>query len=194
MSNGRTRVLVIGGGFGGLFCARSLGGDDVDVTLLDRAACHVFQPLLYQCATGTLSIGQISRSLREELAGHRNVTTLLGDAIDVDGEARRVTARRPDETTFVKRIVAGPGDTLSIEDGLPIVDGEAVEADHIAECGNGLGCDLPKEITIPPDHYFMMGDNSGASDDSRFWGPVPSDWIIGKVVLTYWPPDRFGTP
>ncbi|KAA0102183.1 NAD(P)/FAD-dependent oxidoreductase [Mycolicibacterium sp. P1-18] len=100
MSNGRTRVLIIGGGFGGLFCARRLGGEDVDVTLLDRAACHVFQPLLYQCATGTLSIGQISRSLREELADHRNVTTLLGEAVDVDAEARRVTARRPDESTF----------------------------------------------------------------------------------------------
>jgi NADH dehydrogenase len=100
MSNGRTKVLIVGGGFGGLFCARSLGGDDVDVTLLDRAACHVFQPLLYQCATGTLSIGQISRSLREELARHRNVTTLLGEAIDLDPEGRRLTARRPDETTF----------------------------------------------------------------------------------------------
>lgn len=100
MSNGRTRVLVIGGGFGGLFCARRLGGADVDVTLLDRAACHVFQPLLYQCATGTLSVGQISRSLREELAHHRNVTTLLGDAIELDADARRVTARRPDATTF----------------------------------------------------------------------------------------------
>jgi NADH:ubiquinone reductase (H+-translocating) len=100
MSNGRTKVLVVGGGFGGLFCARSLGGDDVDVTLLDRTACHVFQPLLYQCATGTLSIGQISRSLREELAEHRNVTTLLGEAVDLDPEARRLTARRPDESTF----------------------------------------------------------------------------------------------
>lgn len=100
MSNGRTKVLIIGGGFGGLFCARSLGGDDVDVTLLDRAACHVFQPLLYQCATGTLSIGQISRSLREELARHRNVTTLLGEAVDLDADARRVTARRPDASTF----------------------------------------------------------------------------------------------
>ena len=100
MSTGRTKVLVIGGGFGGLFCARRLGGADVDVTLLDRAAAHVFQPLLYQCATGTLSVGQISRSLREELARHHNVTTLLGDAIDVDADARVVTARRPDETTF----------------------------------------------------------------------------------------------
>lgn len=100
VSNARPRVVIVGGGFGGLFCARSLGGDDVDVTLLDRAASHVFQPLLYQCATGTLSIGQISRSLREELARHRNVTTLLGEAIDLDATARRLTARRPDETTF----------------------------------------------------------------------------------------------
>ncbi|MEV3903766.1 NAD(P)/FAD-dependent oxidoreductase [Mycobacterium sp. NPDC050551] len=96
----RTKVLVIGGGFGGLFCARRLGRLDVDVTLLDRAACHVFQPLLYQCATGTLSIGQISRSLREELEQYRNVRALLGEAVDLDPDARRVTARRPDETTF----------------------------------------------------------------------------------------------
>ncbi|MEW2484362.1 NAD(P)/FAD-dependent oxidoreductase [Mycobacterium sp. NPDC049093] len=94
------RVLIIGGGFGGLFCARRLGGVDVDVTLLDRAAGHLFQPLLYQCATGTLGFGQISRPLREEFERHRNVTTLLGDAIHLDPELRRVTARRPDETTF----------------------------------------------------------------------------------------------
>jgi NADH dehydrogenase len=100
MGNGRRKVVIIGGGFGGLFCARRLGRLDVDVTLLDRAACHVFQPLLYQCATGTLSIGQISRSLREELAQHRNVTSLLGEAIRLDQTARRVTARRPDESTF----------------------------------------------------------------------------------------------
>src|SRR3954454_13897031 len=100
VSQSRTKVLIIGGGFGGLFCARRLGGVDVDVTLLDRSACHVFQPLLYQCATATLSVGQISRSLREELERHRNVTTLLGDAIDLDADARRVPARRPDATTF----------------------------------------------------------------------------------------------
>src|SRR5439155_23370381 len=100
MGDGRTRVLIIGGGFGGLFCARGLGRVDVEVMLLDRAACHVFQPLLFQCATGTLSIGQISRSLREELARHHNVTTLLGEAVDLDADARQVTARRPAESTF----------------------------------------------------------------------------------------------
>ncbi|MGB5110403.1 MAG: NAD(P)/FAD-dependent oxidoreductase [Mycobacterium sp.] len=100
MSDDRTRVLIIGGGFGGLFCARRLGRADVDVTLLDRAAGHLFQPLLYQCATGTLSIGHISRSLREELSRHRNVTTLLGEAVRLDPQGRTVTAMRPDQTTF----------------------------------------------------------------------------------------------
>ncbi|OMC35215.1 NADH dehydrogenase [Mycobacterium sp. GA-1841] len=100
MGNSRMKVLIIGGGFGGLFCARRLGGVDVDVTLLDRSAGHLFQPLLYQCATGTLSLGQISRPLREEFERHRNVTTLLGEAVDVDPESRQVVARRPDESTF----------------------------------------------------------------------------------------------
>lgn len=100
MGDRRMKVLIIGGGFGGLFCARRLGSADVDVTLLDRAAGHLFQPLLYQCATGTLSLGHISRPLREEFARHRNVTTLLGEAIELDPESRQVTARRPDETTF----------------------------------------------------------------------------------------------
>ena len=104
MGNGRTKVLIIGGGFGGLFCARRLRRVDVDVTLLDRAACHVFQPLLYQCATGTLSIGQISRSLREELAHHRNVTTLLGEAIRRIHDAESVGALFSSEIQLVQEM------------------------------------------------------------------------------------------
>ncbi|MGV0742936.1 NAD(P)/FAD-dependent oxidoreductase [Mycolicibacterium sp. XJ870] len=101
MSNGPKKVLIIGGGFGGLFCARRLGGlEGVDVTLLDRAAGHLFQPLLYQCATGTLSIGHISRPLREQFSRQPNVVTLLGEAIELDPNLRQVTALRPDETTF----------------------------------------------------------------------------------------------
>jgi signal peptidase I len=95
-------------------------------------------------------------------------------------------------TNFIKRIVAGPGDTLSIRDGHPVVNGVEAQEDFIRPCTPGGACNLPNTITIPPDHYFMMGDNRGESADSRFWGPVPRDWIIGKAFATYWPPDRVG--
>ena len=95
---------------------------------------------------------------------------------------------------FIKRIVAGPGDTLSVRDGHPVVNGvEKTDEPYTMPCGAFPACNLPKQITIPPDYYFMMGDNRGASDDSRFWGPVPRKWIIGEAFATYWPPDRVGT-
>ena len=94
---------------------------------------------------------------------------------------------------FIKRIVAGPGDTLSVKDGHPVVNGvEKTNEPYTLPCRAGGECNLPTAITIPPDHYFMMGDNRGESDDSRFWGPVPRDWIIGQAFATYWPPDRIG--
>ena len=103
------------------------------------------------------------------------------------------TAERSDQN-FIKRVVAGPGDTVAIRNGHPVVNG-VIKRDepYTLPCGvNGGGCDFPEPITVPPDHYFMMGDNRGASDDSRYWGPVPRDWIIGKAFATYWPPDRVG--
>lgn len=98
------------------------------------------------------------------------------------------------DQNFIKRIVAGPGDTFSVKNGHPVVNGvEKTDEPYIIPCGTAPACNLPKTITIPPDHYFMMGDNRGASDDSRFWGPVPRSWIIGEAFATYWPPNRVGT-
>jgi signal peptidase I len=96
------------------------------------------------------------------------------------------------DENFIKRVVAGPGDTLAIQNGHAIVNGEALDEPYARPCPNGDGCDLPNEITIPEDHYFMMGDNRPFSRDSRFWGPVPRDWIIGEAFFTYWPIDRVG--
>ena len=97
-----------------------------------------------------------------------------------------------DSQNFIKRIVAGPGDRLSIRSGHPVVNGKMAKEDFIQPCLGGGACDLPKAITIPPGEYFMMGDNRGSSDDSRFWVPIPQDWFIGKAFATYWPPDRIG--
>ncbi|HEX3265226.1 MAG TPA: signal peptidase I [Candidatus Limnocylindrales bacterium] len=96
------------------------------------------------------------------------------------------------DTNFIKRIVAGPGDRLSIKDGHPVVNGVMADEGFIKPCHDSGTCNLPKTITIPPNDYFMMGDNRSHSDDSRFWGPVPRAWIIGEAFFTYWPPDRIG--
>jgi signal peptidase I len=120
--------------------------------------------------------------------------TIKGRQPSEVGESCPQPTESESSQNFIKRIVAGPGDTLSVKDGHPVVNGvEKTDEPYITPCGDAPACNLPKTIKIPPDHYFMMGDNRGASDDSRFWGPVPRSWIIGEAFATYWPPDRIGT-
>ena len=90
-------------------------------------------------------------------------------------------------------MVAVPGDTIFIQDGHVYRNGVREKDGYIAPCGADSSCNFRTPIKIPPGHYFMMGDNRGLSDDSRFWGPVPDKWIIGVAFFTYWPPDRIGT-
>jgi len=92
---------------------------------------------------------------------------------------------------FVKRVVGLPGDRIAIRGGHVVRNGIEAKEPFIAPCGGGPECDLG-EIVIPAGHYFLMGDNRGNSDDSRYWGPVPRSQIIGHAVATYWPPDRIG--
>ena len=89
------RVVVVGGGFGGLYAARELrkAGDRVAVTLVDRRNHHLFQPLLYQVATGALSPGEIAQPLRSIFRKQRNTTVLLGEATGIDPVAREVRFR-----------------------------------------------------------------------------------------------------
>jgi signal peptidase I len=101
-------------------------------------------------------------------------------------------------TNFIKRVVGGPGDEIYISEGHVFRKAKGKtqfvrEKDpYIRDCGAAQECNFRTPIKIPPGHWFMMGDNRGESDDSRFWGPVPTGWIIGGAVFTYWPPDRIG--
>ena len=97
------------------------------------------------------------------------------------------------DTNFIKRVVGVGGDRLSVRGGRVYINGRG-QREPYARLDDGCQiCNLPEEITIPDGHYFMMGDNRGASADSREWGPVPEDWVIGQAFATYWPPGKIGT-
>jgi signal peptidase I len=104
----------------------------------------------------------------------------------------RPGAKKSSET-FIKRVVAVGGDTIAIRNGHVIRNGKLASEPFAAACGGGGDCNFPQPITVPSGYVFMMGDNRGESDDSRFWGPVPISWVIGRALVTYWPPGRVGT-
>ena len=110
----------------------------------------------------------------------------------VNGQICPEPTTREASVNFIKRVVAGPGDTISIRDGHVVRNGKLQTEPFIAPCGGGPACNYQTPITVPAGHWFMMGDNRGMSDDSRFWGPVPRSWIIGGAFATYWPVGRIG--
>lgn len=101
-----SRVVIIGGGFGGLHAAKALANEAVDVTLIDRKNHHTFQPLLYQVALGVLSPGEITGCLRHILRKSRNVRTILGDVTGFDTTGRRVTLLDGTEIAYDYLIIA----------------------------------------------------------------------------------------
>src|ERR671927_468255 len=98
-SGGRPRVVIIGSGFGGLFTAKALAKAPVDVTVIGKTAHHLFQPLLYQVATGILSEGEIAPPTREVLRRQQNVRVVLGEVTDIDLAARTVSSTVLGRTT-----------------------------------------------------------------------------------------------
>jgi signal peptidase I len=112
--------------------------------------------------------------------------------VRLGGEACSQPVAQKSSVNFIKRIVGGPGDTISIVEGHVTRNGVREKDSYIKPCGPSPQCSFPKPIKIPAGHWFMMGDNRGESDDSRFWGPVPTGWIIGGAIATYWPPGRIG--
>src|SRR6201982_521046 len=107
----RHHVVIIGSGFGGLNAARSLKRADVDVTLISKTTTHLFQPLLYQVATGILSEGDVAATTRLILRKQQNVRVLLGDVNGIDLRARTVTSKLMDMVTVT------PYDSLIVAAG-----------------------------------------------------------------------------
>jgi NADH:ubiquinone reductase (H+-translocating) len=107
----RHRVVILGGGFGGLNAAQKLKRAPVDVTLIDRRNFHLFQPLLYQVATGSLSPGEIAAPLRGVLSKQKNAKVLLGEAADIDPEAKQIVLRDGGAFSYDSLIVATGSET-----------------------------------------------------------------------------------
>src|SRR5687768_9590398 len=102
----RKRIVIIGGGFGGLWAAKGLANKPVDVTLIDRRNHHLFQPLLYQVATAVLAPGEIAQPLRGLLGRHRNVRVLLGELQQVDPTAKVVRLKGGDTLSYHTLVLA----------------------------------------------------------------------------------------
>jgi len=125
----RHRVVVIGSGFGGLFATQALRRADCDVTLISKTTSHLFQPLLYQVATGILSMGEIAPATRDILKRQDNATVLLGEVTDIDVQARTVTSQ------------AAPGPLVTPYDSLIVAAGAGQSYfgnDHFAEFAPGM--------------------------------------------------------
>src|SRR3954453_18650156 len=130
MGSQRHRIVVIGGGFGGLNVTRALAGADVDVTVVDRPHHHLFQPLLYQVAAGILPPGLIAPAVRGVIKKQRNARALLADVTDIDLERHVVAARAPDG-----RPLELPYDTLVVSAG---ATHSYFGKDHFAEYAPGM--------------------------------------------------------
>jgi signal peptidase I len=107
-------------------------------------------------------------------------------------QACDVAQATPSSQTFIKRLVGLPGDRLSIVGGHVIRNGVPERDRYTVACNRGAACNLATTIKVPAGDYYMMGDNRPDSEDSRYWGPVPRKWVIGRAFLTYWPPGRLG--
>jgi signal peptidase I len=91
-----------------------------------------------------------------------------------------------EETPLIKRVVALPGETVEVRDGQVFIDGQLLEESWITQLG---GPNYPPTL-VPPLHIFVLGDNRPCSRDSRYFGPVPADQVLGRAWLVYWPPDH----
>jgi signal peptidase I len=177
-------------------CGGKGGGTTIVVTTHTSASAPA-QPLgIYRVPSGsmepTLNVGD-----RVEVeSGQPRVGSIVvfhppeGAAQEMCGGERQIepggaacSAPVPNESSikFIKRIVAGPGDTIKVVEGHVIRNGRREPDSYIRPCPGVSECNFPMPIKVPASEWYLLGDNRGESDDSRFWGPVPMSWIVGVV-------------
>src|SRR4029077_11089717 len=149
--------------------------------LVNRIGQHFGKPHV-----GEIAVFHPPKDASQEICGPSPHVIKAGGAACSEPESEK------SDVNFIKRVVAGPGDTIAIVEGHVIRNGERESDSYIRPCPGVSECNFSTPIKIPAGHWVMMGDNRGESDDSRFWGPVPTGWIIGDAFATYWPPDRIG--
>jgi NADH:ubiquinone reductase (H+-translocating) len=156
------RVVIVGGGFAGLFAARALRSREFAVTLIDRSEHHLFQPMLYQCATGILSEGQIASPLRYVLRKHRNLDCVMAQVLDVDADGQRVICERP----FGEHAEFGY-DSLIVAVGL---EQSYFGHDEFSEWAPGMK-DISDALTIRQQLFlsFEMADSATDPAERRRW-------------------------
>jgi NADH:ubiquinone reductase (H+-translocating) len=162
---GMHRVVIIGSGFGGLFAAKALKNADAEVTIVAKTTHHLFQPLLYQVATGILSQGEIAPATRDVLAGQKNTSVILGEVTGIDLDAKTVTSEVIGTTTVTPYdsliVAAGAGQSYfgndhfaqyapgmkSIDDALEL-RGRILGAFELAELRAAQGQDIDNLLTF----------------------------------------------
>lgn len=133
-------------------------------------------------------------------SGSMEPTLMIGDRIIVSKVTYHLREPQPGDImvfkfpldpsrNFVKRLIAVGGDTIEIKDSVLYINNEPVQEDYLPK---GLKFEDFGPRTVPENHYFMMGDNRNNSDDSRVWGFLNKDLIVGKAEVIYWPLDRIG--
>jgi signal peptidase I len=135
---------------------------------------------------GTPAVGDIV--MFHPPVGARASNPVCGVSDQGTGSTQPCDTPQPQKSSsiFVKRVVAGPGDYVSIVNGHVIRNGVREADSYIAPCASDDACNFPTPVRVPAGEYYLLGDNRGVSDDSRFWGPVPRAWIIGTVVHCSW--------
>ena len=136
-----------------------------------------------------IEAGEVFGILGPNGAGKTTTLEMLEGIADIDsGDAWIAGIDVKAKPHEVKRIIGVPGDTVSIADGVVTVNGEVIDEPYI---NGGAHSDLAAKV-VPEGSYFVLGDNRPNSSDSRNWGFVPEENIIGKAMFSYWPLSEFG--